>query len=206
MKYLFILSLSLMICSSLVAQKKYRVTYKDTTSYSLDNIKESGDTSGSDDPDKKFRILILQKLKEQGIEQNNDRIVTASEHRTVIKIPRETIEGNEVTFNGKSAIFDSLLLENGELYEDAPTKTGFSRTPVAVARKTFQLTGNSKNILSHHCQEYLSTDSLCRIWVAIDLPSSINPGVRTSNIKGAVLAFELKTEQTALHSVAVKID
>jgi len=46
--------------------------------------------------------------------------------------------------------------------------------------------------MNYKCQEYISTDSTCRIWVTTELPDYLNPGIRKGNIKGAVLGFELK--------------
>jgi hypothetical protein len=103
-------------------------------------------------------------------------------------------------------LFDSLLLRNGELYIDSASKTGFSSAPVSTSKSNFQLTGKTKTILNYGCKEYFSTDSACRIWVTEDLPSSINPGVRLVTIKGAVLGFELRQQESLLKSYAIKIE
>jgi hypothetical protein len=44
------------------------------------------------------------------------------------------------------------------------------------------------------------------IWVTEELPDYINPGVRTSNVKGAVLGFRLIRQETDTKSIMVKLE
>jgi len=133
--------------------------------------------------------------------QIQERQIRANNKFTVIVFDRFTKEGS-MDIQSQD---DSLLLKNEELYEDAPTETGFSKTPLSTAKKEFSFVGNTRIILKHICKEYFSTDSTCRIWIAEDLPFYINPGIITGKTNGAILAFELKTESFFTKSEAIKI-
>jgi hypothetical protein len=77
---------------------------------------------------------------------------------------------------------------------------------VLSVRRIFEKSLESKIILNHRCTVYASTDSSCRIWVAEDLPGYINPGIWIGNIKGAVIAYELKQKGQSIHAEIVKIE
>jgi hypothetical protein len=53
---------------------------------------------------------------------------------------------------------------------------------------------------------YTSTDSTCRIWAAEDLPEYINPGIWRGNIKGAIIAYDLKLTGRGIYAEIVKIE
>jgi len=207
MKPIFLLLLLAGFCSCSFAQKQFKVIFHDTTNYNLANIQFVNDTTKQDnDFNKLIAKAVLEKMQKEGITRTNDRVVTTHDHYTVIKIDRSTIDGGEVTFNGSGDLFDSLLFKADELYEDAPTSTGFTSTPVSTPKKIFRQTGSSKTILGYLCYEFTSTDSSCLIWVTDKLPPSINPGVRLTNLKVAVLRFELRQEQSYFKTEAVKIE
>ena len=145
---------------------------------------------------------LFEQLSNEKLYLTQERKIRANNQFTIIVFDRFTKEGRLKVEDQP----DSMLLKNGELYLDAPTKNVFSNTPVNFPKKIFQQTGNTRKILNHLCKEYLSTDSTCRIWVTEALPSYINPGVRIGNIKGAVLAYEEKRESLLLKSEAIKIE
>jgi hypothetical protein len=195
--------LFLLVAVSVSAQKQYYCVYRDEIPALIpDSVFNS---MKADTQNRNMQAILVSQLLAQLSKQKNnklqERTVTANQDSTVITFDRRTIEGDHNDANDPG----SILLKKGELYEEAPAGNGFSKTPVTVPAKSFLPAGTTKRILLHSCKEYFSTDSTCRIWIAEDLPSYINPGIRTGNMKGAVLAFEIKTASFFLKSEIIKI-
>jgi len=182
------------------AQQKYRCEFADTIISVI--------------PDSLFRFLASKNnLSEEAIEQFLEqqranpasrrylKIVRAAMDQTIISIDKSSANGNLTI-----TIFDSLLYKNGEIYNNASTANGFSDKPFDHPKKVFRGTGKKLSILEYQCDEYLSTDSTCYIWVTTELPEYINPGVRTNNVKGAVLGFQLSRTETRTRSMLVKLE
>jgi hypothetical protein len=182
------------------AQQKYRCEFADTMISVI--------------PDSLFRFLASKnnlsgKATEQFLEQQRTnpvskyylKIVRAGKDQTIISLDKHSISGN-LTIK----IFDSLLYKNDELFNEAPTSSGFSEKPWDRPKKAFRGTGKKLTILDYQCDEYLSTDSTCYIWVSTELPAYINPGARTNNVKGAVLGFRLTYTTTSTISMLVKLE
>jgi hypothetical protein len=91
------------------------------------------------------------------------------------------------------------------LFTQSATSTGFSGEPLSAPKKEFVVTGKKESILSYECEEYVSTDSTCYIWVSAKLPDYINPGIRKGNVRGAVLGFDLKGQIYSTRCVLSKI-
>lgn len=88
---------------------------------------------------------------------------------------------------------------------DSSSASGFTGQPSTRAKKYFLATGKKVAILNYQCDEYLSTDSSCNIWVTPDLPDYVNPGIRKGNVKGGVLGFELKEQVYVIKCVLTRI-
>jgi len=198
-KLILFLSLVFFI-SNLNAQENYRCEFADTIISVI--------------PDSLFRALAFKNnFSEEQIEQilhkqrmNPARsyyykIVRAGKDRTIIRVDKSSIHGNLTVEN-----FDSLLYINDEIFTDSSSVNGFSDNPSNLPKKFFRGTGKKITILDYQCNEYISTDSNCYIWVTEELPEYINPGVRTNNVKGAVLGFELKRTETITRSMLVKLE
>ena len=189
--YKCILTLLLLTVSfTLSAQKRYVCEYADTVTMILpDSI--WGEMLTSSRPDIEIPAEILQQfisqMKEKPIFMAQRRIVNAGFDKTMISIDRSSR-------NGKLTIetFDSLLYKDDEIFMDSSSASGFSNSPINIPPKEFLATRDTKAIMNYQCNEYVSTDSTCRIWVSTELPGYLNPGIRKGNIKGAVLGFELK--------------
>jgi len=177
----FPLLLSVMISN---AQKKYRCEFTEITTSAM--------------PDSVFRHLAVKnnlsaKATEQFLEQqraNPDsirrrRIVRAEKDQTIINVETLPAKGSY------RKTFDSMLYRNDEIFNSALTPSGFSDKPYDRPKKAYRGTGKKLSILNYQCEEYISTDSTVYIWVSTELPEYINPGTRTANVKGAVLAFRL---------------
>lgn len=175
---------------------------------------EFADTIISVIPDSLFRSLALKNnFSEQQIEEilhkqrinpatsYYNKIVRAGKDRTVVSVDKSSIHGNLTIEN-----FDSLLYVNDEIFNDSSSANGFSEKPFSFPKKFFRGTGNKITLLGYQCNEYVSTDSTCRIWVTEELPEYINPGVRTNNVKGAVMGFELKRLETTTRSMMKKLE
>jgi len=188
-KYIFTLLL-LFGNFALSAQKKYICEYSDTSTTILpDSILVEMLTSSRPDIEIPPEVMqqFLSQMKAKAIFAAQQRIVEAANDKTIISIERSTRSGN-LTME----TFDSALYKNDELFLDSASSSGFASHPVNIPRKDFFSTGNTREILNYKCDEYLSTDSTCRIWVTEELPDYLNPGIRKGKVKGAVLGFELK--------------
>ena len=184
------MSLFLLAGLTNLAQKKYVCEFSDTTRTILpDSIFAQLLTSSRSDIEIPPEVMqqFLSQMKEKPLFMAQQRIVNAGIDKTIIIIDRSSRGGNFI-----SETFDSVLYKDDELFPDSTSASGFSVLPISIPRKDFLSTVNTKVIMNYKCQEYISTDSTCRIWVTRELPDYLNPGIRKGNIKGAVLGFELK--------------
>lgn len=195
---LFFLLLFFVIFS--YTQEKYRCTFRETT------------TSGM--PDSLFRFLAergtnlsprdIEKFLEQGVYTDSWvslKIVTAGKSQTIVTTIRYSVRGKD-TIETR----DSFLYKYDDIFYRAPSSTGFSAEPWDYPKKIFSATGKKNSIMNYQCDEYVSTDSTCTIWVSTELPEYINPGVRTNNVNGAVLGFRLKRSERDTKSIMVKME
>ena len=146
---------------------------------------------------------LAEQLNLPGLLTSCWRRVNAGPDSTFILITRN----NENDGNVKLSIPDTkLLFRKGEIYLYNSDKKEFLMDTVLSVRRIFEKSPENKIILNHRCTVYASTDSSCRIWVAEDLPGYINPGIWIGNIKGAVIAYELKQKGQSKHAEIVKIE
>lgn len=199
------------------AQQKYKCEYVDSTTSVV--------------PDSTFRYLALKNnLSSKAIEHFLEhqranpphryqlRIARAEQGRTIITLDKGSIQGNLTmqTFGSSSleAVdsllykdFDSLLYHNDEIFNAAPTATGFSDTAWYRGKRAYRGTGKKLSILGYECDEYVSNDLTCYIWVTGELPEYINPGIRTNNVRGvAVLGFKYSQAGTTTKSILKKLE
>src|SRR5688572_2891854 len=175
---------------TLSAQNKYICEYSDTTITGLpDSIWEEMLTSSRPDIEIPPDVMqqFLSQMKQKPMFMAQQRVVKAANDKTVISIDRSSRNGNLTV-----ETFDSLLYKNDELFIDSNSASGFSNHPINIPRKEFVSTGSIRLILDYTCNEYISTDSTCRIWISSALPDYINPGIRKGKVKGAVLGFQLR--------------
>ena len=184
MKKLFLLFLFLLNVSVSNAQKKYRCEFAETITSVM--------------PDSVFRNLasknnlsakeIEEFLEQQKANPDFKRVrltVRAEKDQTIINLDTLPEKGS---FRKR---FDSLLYRNDEIFNSALTLSGFSDKPYDRPKRAYRGTGKKLSIMNYQCDEFISTDSTVYIWVSTELPDYINPGARTSNVKGAVLGFQL---------------
>jgi hypothetical protein len=187
-------------------QKRYYCEYKETILFPM--------------PDSAFESLT-QLMEEQGIPRENAEqivkqlrlpgILLASCWRKVVAGPDSTFilvtKNSEGDGNVKMDIPDKkLLFRKGEIYLYDSDRREFVTDSTLSIRRIFKKNGENKIILNHQCTVYASTDSLCRIWVAEDLPEYINPGIWTGDIKGAIIAYELKQIGRSIHAEIARIE
>jgi hypothetical protein len=101
---------------------------------------------------------------------------------------------------------NKLMVRNGQLFRYNLGLESYVPSKISDSSQTFISTGNKKDIIGYICDGYISIDSVYRIWVTEKLPNSLNPGVGLKNIKGAVLGFEVKTENGHTKSFIRKIE
>jgi len=187
-----------------ICQKQYRCEYSDSviinSSDSLAHaFKKSIDLDEAINEDV-LQQMVLQLMKTP-LWMHQKRIIRASPDGTIISIDRSSREGKL-----NMGTFDSCLYKDDDLYLESSNAKGFSDKPMSGKRKEFIATGKTKEILKYVCKEYVSSDSTTFIWVSDALPQFINPGIRTGNIKGAVLGFILKTELVTTKCMIAKIE
>ena len=175
------------------AQKNYVCEFADTMIAILDDsvLLRMSQFSPQDDVEvtKEMRDQLFSEMRASFPTMYQLRIVNATKDQTVISMDRNSRSGS-LTME----TFDSILYKNDEIF--LKSGKGFSTNPLNSPKKEFISTGKKITILNYKCDEYLSTDSTCYIWVTTELPDYINPGIRKGNIKGAVLGFQLKANVT----------
>jgi hypothetical protein len=182
------------------AQQKYRCVFADTMiSLMTDSLFRDNATK------KNLSIKAIEKILEQYKTNPPSKYyvktVRAGKDQTIISLDKGSVGGD---FTRK--IFDSLLYKNDELFNEAPTSSGFSETPWNYPKRAYRGTGKKLSILGYECDEFISTDSCCYLWITTELPEYINPGARTNNVKGAVLGFKLTYTETSTRSMLVKLE
>jgi hypothetical protein len=131
------------------------------------------------------------------------RKVDASPDSTFILVTKN----DENDGNIKMDIRDTrLFFTKGDIYLYDPGKRKFLTDTLLPIPGIFEKKQESKIMLGHRCIVYISSDSSCRVWVAEDLPAYINPGVRVGDIKGAIMAYDLKQTGRTIHAEMAKIE
>ena len=191
------------------AQQKYRCEFVDSTISVI--------------PDSLFRYLALKNSLsanaiEKFLEQQRAntayryqlRIVRAEKDQTIISLDKHSVSGNLTIKKSDSMLyknFDSILYQNDEIFNEAPTSSGFSDKLWDRRKRAYRGTGKKLSILDYQCDEYISADGTCYIWITAELPEYINPGIRTNNVKGAVLGFKYTQKTgTTTKSMLVKLE
>jgi len=184
------------------AQQKYRCAFRETTISVI--------------PDSLFRFLAAKgtnlspEAVEEFLEQQrtnppsswyNLKLVRAGQDQTIVSTSIYSESGRDTI-----ETLDSFLYKKDEIFNSAPSSSGFSDKPWDRPKKVFKSTDKKISILDYQCNEYISTDSTCYIWISTELPEYINPGVRTNNVKGAVLGFRLMRQVTDTKSILVKLE
>jgi hypothetical protein len=184
------------------AQQKYRCAFRETTiSVIPDSLFRFLAAKGTDLSPSAVERFLGQYRIDPPSSSYNLKLVRAGQDQTIVgtwmysKSERDTIE-----------TLDSFLYKKDEIFNSAPSPSGFSDKPWDRPKKVFKSTDKKISILDYQCDEYISTDSTCYIWISTELPEYINPGVRTNNVKGAVLGFRLIRQMTDMKSILVKLE
>lgn len=214
-KLIVFLSLVFFIINS-NAQQKYRCEFFDTT---ITVIPESlvRDIASRNNLSSKQIKQFLEQQKTRPAYRYQLRVVRAAEDQTIISLDKRSIRGNHIIQVGKFALqpvdsmlykdFDSILYKNDEIFIEAPTLSGFSDKPWDRRKREFRGTGKKLLILDYRCDEFINIDSTFYIWVTEELPAYINPGIRTNNVKGAVLGFKyISGTGTTTKSILMKLE
>jgi hypothetical protein len=165
---------------------------------------------------------IRQQLRERGlpedvierfIDTNYPNIQSFSHYmRRTIKVTGDTSIISLDYSNTKNTPGNFILttigymVVKGDLYRLDPDDNTYKKTEVPEYSRFFNYTGNSEEIIGYKCKEFISKDSLYRIYINEELPASINPGISIQNISGAVLGFKFKTEKITVISIINKLE
>ncbi|HMK19549.1 MAG TPA: hypothetical protein VK492_15210 [Chitinophagaceae bacterium] len=212
---LFLLFVFLIIDSS--AQQKYRCEFFDTT---ISIIPESlvRDIASKNNLSSKQIKQFLEQQKARPAYRYQLRVVRAAEDQTIISLEKRSIRGNHIiqtvgnfTLQPIDSMlyknFDSILYKNDEIFNEAPTLSGFSEKPWDRRKRDYRGTGKKILILGYQCDEFINIDSTFYMWVTEELPAYVNPGIRTNNVKGAVLGFKyIEKTGTTTKSMLVKLE
>ena len=211
---LFLLFVFLIIGSD--AQQKYRCEFFDTT---ITVIPESlfRDIASRNNLSSKQIKQFLEQQKARPAYRYQLRLVRAAVDQTIISLDKRSIRGNHIIQVGKFTLkpvdsmlykdFDSILYNNDEIFIAAPTSSGFSEKPWDRRKREYRGTGKKILILGYQCDEFINIDSTFYMWVTEELPAYVNPGIRTNNVKGAVLGFKyIEKTGTTTKSMLVKLE
>jgi len=199
------------------AQQKYRCEFFDTT---ISIITESlvRDIASKNNLSSKQTRQFLEQQKTRPAYRYQLRLVRAAEDQTIISLDKRSIRGNHiiqtvgnVTLEPIDSMlyknFDSILYKNDEIFNEAPTLSGFSDKPWDRRKREYRGTGKKIVILGYQCDEFINIYSTFYVWVTEKLPGYINPGIRTNNVKGAVLGFKyIEKTGTTTKSMLVKLE
>ena len=184
------------------AQQKYRCAFRETTiSVVPDSLFRFLAAKGTNLSPSAVERFLEQQRTDPASSWSNLKFVRAGEDQTIVstriysKSGRDTIE-----------TLDSFLYKEDEIFYSASSSSGFSDKPWDHPKKVFKSTDKKITILDYQCDEYISTDSTCYIWISTELPENINPGARTNNVKGAVLGYRLIRQMTDMKSILVKLE
>jgi hypothetical protein len=198
------------------AQQKYRCEFFDTT---ITIIPESlvRDIASRNNLSSKQIRQFLEQQKARPAYRYQLRVVRAAEDQTIISLDKRSIRGNHIVQVGKFTLqpidsmlyknFDSILYKNDEIFNEASTLSGFSDKPWDRRKRDYRGTGKKILILGYQCDEFINIDSSFYMWVTEELPGYVNPGIRTNNVKGAVLGFKyIEKTGTTTKSMLVKLE
>jgi hypothetical protein len=198
------------------AQQKYRCEFFDTT---ISIIPESlvRDFASQNNLSSKQIRQFLEQQKARPAYRYQLRVVRAAEDQTIISLDKRSIRGNHIVQVGKFTLqpidsmlyknFDSILYKNDEIFNEATTLSGFSDKPWDRRKRDYRGTGKKFLILGYLCDEFINIDSTFYMWVTEELPAYVNPGIRTNNVKGAVLGFKyIEKTGTTTKSMLVKLE
>jgi hypothetical protein len=198
------------------AQQKYRCEFFDTT---ITIIPESlvRDIASRNNLSSKQIRQFLEQQKARPAYRYQLRVVRAAADQTIISLDKHSIRGNHIVQVGKFTLqpidsmlyknFDSILYKNDEIFNEASTLSGFSDKPWDRHKRDYRGTGKKILILGYQCDEFINIDSTFYMWVTEELPAYVNPGIRTNNVKGAVLGFKYIEETgTTTKSMLVKLE
>ena len=210
----FLLFVFLIISSN--AQQKYRCEFFDST---ITVIPESlfRDIASRNNLSSKQIKQFLEQQKARPAYRYQLRLVRAAVDQTIISLDKRSIRGNHIIQVGKFTLkpvdsmlykdFDSILYNNDEIFIAAPTSSGFSEKPWDRRKREYRGTGKKILILGYQCDEFINIDSTFYMWVTTELPAYVNPGIRTNNVKGAVLGFKyIEKTGTTTKSMLVKLE
>jgi len=215
-KLIFLIPVLIFVVNS-NAQQKYRCEFFDTT---ISIIPESlvRDIASKNNLSLKQTRQFLEQQKARPAYRYELRVVRAAENQTIISLDKHSIRGNHIiqtvgnlTLQPVDSMlyknFDSILYKNDEIFNEAPTLSGFSDKPWDRRKREYRDTGKKILILGYQCDEFINIDSSFYIWVTEELPGYVNPGIRTNNVKGAVLGFKyIEKTGTTTKSRLVKLE
>jgi len=199
------------------AQQKYRCDFFDTT---ILVIAEPlfRDLASKNNLSSKQIKQFLEQQRTRPPYRYQLRVARAEEDQTIISLDKHSIKGNFIVQTvGKFRLepvdsmlyknFDSILYKNDEIFNQASTSSGFSDKPWDRPKRQYRGTGKKLFILGYQCDEFINIDSTFYMWVTEELPSYVNPGIRTNNVKGAVLGFKyIQWPGITTKSILVKLE
>lgn len=199
------------------AQQKYRCEFSDTTILVITEPLFRDLASKNNLSSKQIK-QFLEQQRTRPPYRYQLRIVRAEEDQTIISLDKHSIRGNfiiQTVGNLKLQSvdsmlyknFDSILYKNDEIFNEAPTSSGFSDKSWDRPKREYRGTGKKISILGYQCDEFINIDSTFYMWVTEQLPAYINPGIRTNNVKGAVLGFKyIEKTGTTTKSMLMKLE
>lgn len=145
---------------------------------------------------------IAEKILEQNSNKEQKRLITVKNDSTFIELQYGSSYGNQSLFLMPT---NQLLFFKGHLFRQDPASKEYILSKISDSSLTYNPTQKTRIILGYSCREYKSLDGHFTIWLNKELPATINPGIATRNVSGAILGFEVKKGGAITKSEIIQI-
>lgn len=195
MKNMFVSACCILFFTCAVAQqesRKYACLFTDTlgvidAAIQADSMKQSLQQKG-------LPHEITERITEKVFSRPEAYLLTLSRSvstdgdSSLIRLNYHSAPGKTLIANGSGI----MKFSHGRLLRYDPANEVFHPVQTPETSALFSPTGRKQSILGFACDEYISADSIYRIWITKQLPPAINPGVAVMNVEGAVISFETR--------------
>jgi hypothetical protein len=132
-----------------------------------------------------------------------ERIVDAYADSSIISMNYDSIANNRIVLEMPG---NKMMVKNGVVFRYNQGLETYTLSKISDRSQVFIPTGHKFEISGFICDEYISLDSIYKIWVTEKLPSTINPGIGIKNLNKAILGFEARTGNAYTRGMLKKIE
>jgi len=132
-----------------------------------------------------------------------ERVVDAYADSSIISMNYDSIANNRIVLEMPG---NKMMVKNGVVFRYNQGLEAYTVSKISDRSQVFTPTGHQIEIAGFICDEYVSLDSIYKIWVTEKLPPTINPGIGIKNINKAILGFEARTGNAYTRGMLKKIE